>query len=180
MAGRGFAPEDTTGANARVIVSASAARKLFGARSAIGPRIVLDMPAPRHMEVVGVVAALLIGFAASAVLLAGLGIYGVVAYIVSQRSRELGLRLALGAQAGELVLATVRRSVWLVGGGVTAGLFAAIVGARLLGAFLYGIGTFDLATDVGVVVVVATLGLLATFIPARRITRIDPAAILKA
>jgi putative ABC transport system permease protein len=84
------------------------------------------------------VATLLLGFATSAVLLAGLGIYGVVAYIVSQRSREFGLRLALGAQAGELVLATVRRSVWLVGGGVAAGLFAAIVGARLLGAFLYG------------------------------------------
>ena len=260
VAGRGFTPEDTMGANRRVIVSASAARKLFGARSAIGRRIALDMRAPLPMEVVGVVhdvrftsveaasspavyvlageeahaprlnamwfvrttlspdaalqaitrvvrddnaplsiakterlvdivraatsstrfvAALLLGFAASAVLLAGLGIYGVVAYIVSQRSREFGLRLALGAQAGDLVLATVRRSVWLVGGGVAAGLFAAIVGARLLGAFLYGIGTFDLVTDVGVVGVVATLGVLATIIPARRITKIDPAAILK-
>ena len=69
--------------------------------------------------------------------------------------------------------------MWLVGGGVAAGLFAAIVGARLLGAFLYGIGTFDLVTDVGVVGVVATLGVLATIIPARRITKIDPAAILK-
>ena len=126
------------------------------------------------------VAALLLGFAASAALLAGVGIYGVVAYIVSQRKREFGLRLALGAQGRDLVVSTVRRSVWLVGGGVAVGLFAAILGARLLGSFLYGIGTFDLATDVGVVVVVGTLGLLATFIPARRIARIGPATILKA
>ena len=126
------------------------------------------------------VAALLLGFAVSAAVLAGLGIYGVVAYTVSQRSREFGLRLALGAQGRDLVLATVRRTAWLIGGGVAAGLFAAILGARLLGSFLYGIGTFDLATDVGVVAVVGALGLLATFIPARRTTRIDPAAILKA
>jgi ABC-type lipoprotein release transport system permease subunit len=62
---------------------------------------------------------------------------------------------------------------------VAAGLLAAGAGARLLSSFLYGIGTFDLATDIAVVIVVTTLGILATFSPARRITRIDPAAILK-
>jgi putative ABC transport system permease protein len=260
MAGRGFIAEDTTAAVPRVVVSASAARRLFGARSVIGRRIVLDLRAPRPMEVVGVVhdvrftaveaasspavyvlagedahaprfntmmfvrttlapaaalqaiartvradnapisiakseplveivraatsstrfvAMLLVGFAASAALLAGLGIYGVVSYIVSQRSREFGLRLVLGADGRDLVLATVRQSVWLVGGGVAAGLLAAGAGARLLSSFLYGIGTFDLATDIAVVVVVTALGILATFSPARRITRIDPAAILK-
>jgi ABC-type antimicrobial peptide transport system permease subunit len=126
------------------------------------------------------VATLLLGFAASAALLAGLGIYGVVSYIVSQRMREFGVRLVLGAEDRDLVLATVARGVWLVGGGVAAGLVAASLGARLLGSFLYGVGTFDLLTDVAVVGLVSVLGVIATVIPARRITRIDPAAILKA
>ena len=261
MAGRGFVPEDSTASMPRVIVSASAARRLFGTRPPIGRRIVLDMRAPRPMEVVGVVhdvrftsveaaaspavyvlagedaqsprlntmlfvrttlpppaalqaigrtvranstplsiakaervadivraatsstrfvATLLLGFAASAALLAALGIYGVVSYIVSQRTREFGVRLVLGAEGRDLVMATVGRGVWLVGGGVAAGLLAASLGARLLGSFLYGIGTFDLATDLAVVAIVTVLGLVATFVPARRITRIDPAAILRA
>jgi putative ABC transport system permease protein len=260
MDGRGFIPEDTTASTQRVILSASAARTLFGTRPTIGRQIVLDGRGPRPMEVVGVVhdvrftsveaasspaiyvlagedanaprlntmlfvrttlapeaalqaigravranatplsiataervvdivraatsstrfvATLLLGFAASAALLAGLGIYGVVSYIVSQRSREFGVRLVLGADGRDLVLATVRRGVWLVGGGVGVGLVAASLGARLLGSFLYGIGTFDLATDLAVVALVTVLGLVATFVPARRITRIDPAAILK-
>jgi predicted permease len=260
LAGRGFLPEDTTVSTPRVIVSASAARRLFGTRTAIGRRIVLDMRAPRPMEVVGVVhdvrftsveaasspavyvlageeahaprlntmlfvrttlapeaalqaiggavradnvplsiakadrvvdivraatsstrfvATLLLGFAASAALLAGLGIYGVVSYIVSQRMREFGVRLVLGAEGRDLVIATVRRGVWLVGGGVAAGLVAAGLAARLVGSFLYGIGTFDVATDLAVVALVTGLGLIATVVPARRITRIDPAAILK-
>ena len=126
------------------------------------------------------VATLLLGFAASAALLAGLGIYGVVSYIVSQRLREFGVRLVLGAEGRDLVLATLRRGVWLVGGGVAAGLAAAGLATRLLGSFLYGIGTFDLATDLAVVALVTVLGLVATLVPARRITRIDPAAILRA
>ena len=260
-AGRGFAAEDTTGSTPHVILSASAARRLFGTRPAIGRQIVLDVRAPRPMEVVGVVkdarftsvetasspavyvlagedaqsqrlnamlfvrttlapaaalqaigrtvratdaplsiakaervvdivraatsstrfvATLLLGFAASAALLAGLGIYGVVSYIVSQRLREFGVRLVLGADGRDLVLATLRRGVWLVGGGVAAGLAGAGLATRLLGSFLYGIGTFDLATDLAVVALVTVLGLVATFVPARRITRIDPAAILRA
>jgi predicted permease len=260
MAGRAFLAEDTTASTQRVILSTSAARRLFGTKSPIGRQIVLDVRAPRPMEVVGVVhdvrftsveaaaspavyvlagedarsprlntmlfvrttlapeaalqaiartvradnaplsiakaervvdivraatsstrfvATLLLGFAASAALLAGLGIYGVVSYIVSQRLREFGVRLVLGAEGRDLVLATLRRGVWLVGGGVAAGLVAASLGARLLGSFLYGIGTFDLVTDLTVVALVIALGMIATFIPARRITRIDPAAILK-
>ena len=260
VAGRGFVAADTAAETGRVVLSASAARRLFGSRPALGRRVVLDVRVPRPMEVVGVVgdvrfkaveagaapaiyllagedataprfnsmmyvraamppsaaasvlgrviretsapvsattagtltdfvrgatsstrfvALLLLGFAASAALLAGLGIYGVVSYIVSQRLREFGVRLVLGANGHDLLLATVRRSVWVVGGGVSIGLLGAGLGAQLLRAFLYGVGTFDVATYLAVTSLVVVLALVATLIPARRITHIDPATILR-
>ena len=84
----------------------------------------------------------------------GVGIYGVVSYIVSQRMREFGVRLVLGANGRDLLLATVRRSVWLTGGGVAVGLVAAAMTAQLLRSFLYGVGTFDVLTYLGVVVMI--------------------------
>jgi predicted permease len=261
IAGRVLAGEDTLARTQRVVLSASAARRLFGSLPPLGRQVVFDAPGAHPLEVVGIVgdvrfksveavsspaiyflsgeqpqaprlnallfvratlptatvastirrtirdasvpvsageprtlrdfvraatsstrfvATLLVAFAASAVLLAGLGIYGVVSYIVSQRMREFGVRLVLGADGGDLLLATVRRSVQLVTLGVAAGLVAAAVSARLLRSFLYGIGTFDIPTYLGVVAVITALGLVATVIPARRITHIDPARILRA
>jgi putative ABC transport system permease protein len=124
-------------------------------------------------------AALLIGFAASAVLLAGLGVYGVIAYIVTQRSREFGVRLVLGADDRILVGGVVRRGVALVGGGTLIGCALAAAASRLIASLVYGVGLLDAATYLAVAAIVSVIGLLATFIPARRIARIDPASSIR-
>jgi len=124
-------------------------------------------------------ATLLLGFAASAALLAGLGVYGVIAYIVTQRTREFGVRLVLGADDRILVGGVVKRGISLVGGGVAIGCVTAAGASRLIASLVYGVGLLDAATYVIVAVIVSVIGLLATFIPARRIARIDPANALR-
>ena len=126
------------------------------------------------------IATLLLGFAASAVLLAGLGIYGVIAYIVTQRTREFGVRLVLGADERLLLRGVVRRGALLVGGGVLVGAVVAVGASQVVSALLYGVESFDAATYAVVAVIVVVIGLLATVIPARRIARIDPADALRA
>jgi predicted permease len=125
------------------------------------------------------IATLLLGFAASAVLLAGLGIYGVIAFIVSQRAREFGVRLVLGADGRRLLGSVVRRGAGLVGVGVVAGAILAVGATRIVRSLLYGVGSFDAATYLVVALIVSVTGLLATFIPARRIAYIDPADALR-
>ena len=125
------------------------------------------------------VATLLIGFAASAVLLAGLGIYGVIAFIVTQRAREFGVRLVLGADGRRLLGSVVRRGAGLVAAGVAAGAVLAVGATRIVRSLLYGVGSFDVATYLVVASIVGVTGLLATFIPARRIAYIDPADALR-
>jgi hypothetical protein len=126
------------------------------------------------------IAALLLGFAAGAALLAGLGIYGVITYIVTQRTREFGVRLVLGADGRDLLGAIVGRGAALVGSGVAIGVVVAVGASRLIASLLYGVGSFDVATYAIVVGVVVAIGLLSTFIPARRIASIDPADALRA
>jgi putative ABC transport system permease protein len=123
--------------------------------------------------------ALLIGFAASAVLLAGLGVYGVIAYIVTQRSREFGVRLVLGADDRILVSGVLRRGVSMVVGGAALGCLLAAASSRVIASLVYGVGLLDAATYIVVIAIVTTIGLLATIIPARRIARIDPAKALR-
>jgi putative ABC transport system permease protein len=126
------------------------------------------------------VAALLVGFAIGAAMLAGLGIYGVIGYIVTQRTREFGVRLVLGADGRNLLGAIVRHGAALVGGGVVIGVVVAVGASRLIASLLYGVGSFDAATYAVVVAIVVGIGLLSTFIPARRIATIDPADALRA
>ena len=125
------------------------------------------------------VAALLMGFALTALLLAGLGIYGVVAYTVSHRTKELGLRMVLGANDHGLLIAIMRRGSLLVAAGLSLGVVVALATSRLVSSFLYGITIVDVATYVGVIVVVGAVGMAATFVPARRILRIDPTSALR-
>jgi putative ABC transport system permease protein len=260
-AGRPFVAEDTTVGRTRVIISESAARRLFGAASAVGKQIVFDRADAHPMDIVGIardvrfksveaaaspamyvrsgenreaprfssmlfvrtsttpaaaisaitravreggvpmgasdaqplteivrastsstrfVAMLLLGFAASAALLAGLGVYGVIAYIITQRTREFGVRLVLGADERDLLRGIVRRGATLVCGGVAAGVLVAAGATRLIASLIYGVGLFDAATYLVVAAIVTGIGLLATFIPARRIARIDPADALRA
>jgi putative ABC transport system permease protein len=119
-------------------------------------------------------------FGVVAVLLAGVGVYGVVAYGVAQRTRELGVRLALGARQADLARLVVREGVALVAAGLTVGTAAAWVGSRALGALLYGVDAADALTFAVVPCLVAAVALLATWIPAQRAARIDPAASLRA
>jgi ABC-type antimicrobial peptide transport system permease subunit len=126
------------------------------------------------------VAALLFGFAVTALLLASLGVYGVVAYMVSQRTKELGLKIVLGADDQSLLMATLRRGSLVVSAGLVLGVVVAFGASRLVSSFLFGIRPLDGATYLIVAVVVTAVGLVATFVPARRILRIDAAASLRA
>ena len=118
-------------------------------------------------------------FALAALLLAALGIYGVLSYSVTQRTREIGLRMALGATAGRTVGLVVRNSLLLVAVGVGVGLVAAALLARSMTGVLYGIGPFDLPAFTIASLVLVTAGLSASLLPARRATRVDPMVALR-
>jgi putative ABC transport system permease protein len=259
-AGRGFVDEDSTDGRGHVVISESAARRLFGTMSVLGRQITLDGGGGRPLDIVGVasdmkfksveaaagpaiyffsgesaqeprfastlfvrtdlpsniaiatitreirlsgapmsvadsrpladvvraetsstrfVATLLIAFATAALLLAGLGIYGVIAYMVSQRTRELGVRILLGADGRDLLRSLVGHGVVLVAAGISLGVAIAFGASRLVSSFLFGVTAFDGATYLFVVGLVGAIGLLASLIPARRITRIDPAEALR-
>jgi putative ABC transport system permease protein len=122
---------------------------------------------------------LLAVFAISALLLAVVGIYGVVSYTVSQRTRELGVRMALGAGSGDTLRLVLRRSMWLVGGGTLAGLAASVGLTRVMSGLLYQVSPLDPLVFAGVSSLLAGAGLLASLIPARRATRVDPIVALR-
>ncbi len=122
---------------------------------------------------------LLTMFAVAALLLAALGIYGVMSYSVSQRGKEIGLRMALGASGGSTLALIVRNSMQLVAAGVAIGLVAAVLLARSMARILYGVGPFDVPAFAvaAAVLVLASLG--ASLVPARRATRVDPMIALR-
>jgi len=122
---------------------------------------------------------LLSTFAASALLLAIVGIYGVVSYAVTQRTRELGVRMALGADAATTLRLVLGRSMALVGGGTLCGLAVSFALTRLLARLLYGVSPLDPIVFIGVSSVLAAAGFLASLIPARRATRVDPIVALR-
>ena len=112
-------------------------------------------------------------------LLAGLGIYGVMSYSVSRRTHELGVRMALGAAQGDVVGLVVKQAMILALGGSACGLAAAFVFTRMMSKLLYGVRTTDPLTFAGVALILGGVALLASYIPARRVTHIDPVAALR-
>ena len=121
---------------------------------------------------------LLIGFAAVAVLLAAIGIYGVMAYSVRRRTREIGTRVALGADRGAIIGLIMREGGIITAAGVVIGLVAGLMAARSLSAILYGVPPSDPLSLIVTAVVLLATGTAACYIPARRAARIDPARTL--
>ena len=123
---------------------------------------------------------LLVGsFAALALLLALVGVYGVVGYLVSQRTREIGVRLALGARGREVLAMLVQQGMRPVLAGVVAGVLGAMMASRLLAGLLFGVEPTDAATYAGAALTLAVAALAATVVPAARATRIDPVVALR-
>jgi ABC-type antimicrobial peptide transport system permease subunit len=118
-------------------------------------------------------------FAALASGLAAVGIYGVVAYFVSQGTREIGIRMALGASPAGIRALVVRQALVIVSSGVAIGLAGALIVARLMESLLFGIGATDPLTFASVPALLALVALVASYVPARRASRIDPMLALR-
>jgi macrolide transport system ATP-binding/permease protein len=120
------------------------------------------------------------GFAVSALLLGAIGVYGVVAYSVSQRTREIGVRMALGAQRGSVYRLILGQAGFVAAVGIVVGLACSIPAARLLRGLLFGVQSWDIPTLSGVAVVLAICVVLASYLPARRAASVNPVEALRA
>ena len=136
--------------------------------------IVAESVAQRRFQM-----SLVLLFAAAALLLASLGIYGVVSYSVAQRTNEMGIRMALGAQPGNIRRMVMRQSLAPVCAGMVAGVMASVALGRVMGSLLFGISAWDPATISGVVTLLIAVAAIATLPPVRRATRVDPTSALR-
>jgi putative ABC transport system permease protein len=118
-------------------------------------------------------------FALTALLLAGIGIYGTISYVVSERTRDIGVRIALGASRTSILQMVLRQGLGLAVAGATVGLLGALVVSHLMAGLLYGVSPNDPLTFVGVTLVLTAVALMACYIPARRAMRVDPIVALR-
>jgi putative ABC transport system permease protein len=136
-------------------------------------RVMTSLEKPRFYAVV------LAWFGVLALVVAGVGLFGVLSFSIAQRTREIGVRAALGAQAHDIVALVLHQALWIVSIGVLVGLATALAAVRLLSAFLYGISSHDAVTFVAVPIVILAIAAIACFIPSRRATKVDPLVALR-
>jgi hypothetical protein len=136
-------------------------------------RVITSLARPRLYALV------LGGFALSAVAIACVGLFGVLSYSVAQRTREIGVRTALGARPVDVMMLVVRQGIVVTTVGVAAGLWIAVASGRVLSRFLYGIGSHDLVSFVGAAAIVVAVSAVACIVPARRAARVDPLTALR-
>jgi putative ABC transport system permease protein len=118
-------------------------------------------------------------FAIAGLLLAAIGIYGVMAYAVTERTRELGLRIALGASTRDLLRLVLGEAVALAAAGVVVGLAGSAASANLIRSMLFGVTPLDGATFAGIAILLVATALAASYVPARRALRVDPMVALR-
>jgi ABC-type antimicrobial peptide transport system permease subunit len=121
----------------------------------------------------------LLAFGVIAVLLAAIGLYGLVSFLVTQRTREIGIRLAVGAQPRQIVMMFLKRGLTPLAAGCTLGIIAVSAGGRLLSSVLYGVTARDPAAIIGAVLGFTLVAVMAALVPARRAAGGDPAAALR-
>ena len=122
---------------------------------------------------------LLVVFGSAGLVMAAIGVYGVLSYSVEQRTQELGVRMALGAQRGHLRFMVIRQGMALTLIGVGIGVGGALWLTRFLSSFLFGVKTLDPVTFIATPLLLTLVALLSTWIPARRATKVDPMAALR-
>jgi len=136
--------------------------------------VVADSVAQRRLTML-----LLTIFAGAALLLAAVGIYGVIAYSVTQRTREIGIRMALGAQKTQMLGMVLRQSMMLVIIGIVIGFVVALAATRVMATLLYGVGANDISIYATVTALLGAAAFLASYIPARRAMKVDPMVALR-
>ncbi|HEX5430825.1 MAG TPA: FtsX-like permease family protein [Bryobacteraceae bacterium] len=125
------------------------------------------------------VAAVLSAFGILAIVLAAVGLYGVMAYAVARRTREVGIRMALGATSGDVMRSVLKRVAAVAGTGALVGAAGAFAAGKLFSQVLYGIGEHDPLTFAVAILIMILVAALASWVPARRAIRVDPAASLR-
>jgi putative ABC transport system permease protein len=128
---------------------------------------------------VGLFGTLFSAFGLAALMLAAVGLYGVVAFSTSRRTHEIGIRIALGATVRDVVSLVMRQGLWQLGSGVTLGMALGLGLSRMIASWFFGLGPYDPVTVAIVLVVMLMTTLLACLMPARRAVRIDPATALR-
>jgi putative ABC transport system permease protein len=170
---RTVAPPESITSAVRAQISAVDPDQPVAAIQTIDELVASSLAQPRFIM-------LLLGiFSATALALSVIGIYGVLSYWVAQRRYELGIRLALGAQRADILRMVVRQGFMLAIAGIGFGLIAALLLTRLMSSMLYQVGTLDLTTFVVAPLVFLSIALLASYLPARGATRVDPVEALR-
>jgi predicted permease len=168
----GFQPESLTSAVRAVVRSVDPDQPIFGVKSM--QAVVADSLSSERLNftLMGI-------FSTLALVLASAGIYGVMSYLVSQRTREFGVRMALGARNEDVFSLVLRESMVITAVGIAIGIAASFGASRILSSYIPGVGPVNALLFLGVAAVLALVGLAATLVPARRAMRVDPMVALR-